>query len=182
MRSQEAVEDGSANPRSSFAAHLTATFKEMAMNDIIQKLKTPDECMQLAKNVRDRNPELAQKARRRAVELRAISYKSTSEVELELLKALYAYEEVLSDKNKRKTSASRTWQMIKRHGLIHAAERAVDRKIEPAGYKVLVEMGMQDLTFEAVIVRYPESFNADVVSRAKERLRKLSELKASERD
>lgn len=75
------------------------------MDDIIQKLKTPDECIQLAKNVRERNPELAQKARRRAVELRAISYKPTSKVELELLKALYAYEEVLSEKNNRKTSA-----------------------------------------------------------------------------
>lgn len=148
------------------------------MNDIIQKLKTPDECMQLAKNVRERNPELAQKARRRAVELRAISYKSTSKVELELLKALYAYEEVLSEKNKRKTSASRTWQMIKRHGLIRAAERAVDRKIEPAGYILLAEMGMHDLTFEAVIVRYPESFSEDVVARAKERLREFSKLES----
>jgi len=78
------------------------------MDDIIQKLKTPEECMQLAKNVRDRNPDLAQKARRRAVELRAISYGNKSEVELELLKALYAYEEVLSEKNKRKTRAART--------------------------------------------------------------------------
>lgn len=146
------------------------------MNDIIQKLKTPEECIQLAKNVRERNPDLAQKARRRAVELRAISYGNKSEVELELLKALYAYEEVLSEKNKRRTSASRTWQMIKRHGIIHAAERAVDRKIEPAGYKLLAEMGMHDLTFEAVILRYPGSFDQEVVTRAKARLKELSEI------
>jgi len=150
------------------------------MDDIIPKLKTPEECIQLEKNVRDRNPDLARRARRRAVELRAISYGNKNDVELELLKALYAYEEVLSAKNKRKTRASRTWQMIKRHGIIHAAERAVDRKIEPAGYKVLAEMGMHDLTFEAVIVRYPDSFNQDVVFRAKERLKELSELKLSE--
>jgi len=149
------------------------------MDDIIQKLKTPEECIQLEKNVRERNPDLARRARRRAVELRAISYGNKNEVELELLKALYAYEEVLSEKNKRKTRASRTWQMIDRHGLIHAAERAVDRKIEPAGYKLLAEMGMHDLTFEAVIVRYPDSFNQDVVSRAKGRLKKLSELRSS---
>ena len=145
------------------------------MGDIIQKLKTPDECMQLAENVRERNPELAQKARRRAVEMRAISHNATTKVELELLKALYAYEEVLSEKNKRRTTAARTWQMIKRYGLIKAAERAVNRKIEPAGYKLLAKMGMHDLTFEAVIVRYQESFNPDVVARAKERLRQLSE-------
>jgi len=149
------------------------------MEEILQKLKTPEECIQLAKNVRDRNPDLARKARRRAVELRAISYGYKSEVELELLKALYAYEEALSEKNKRKTRASRTWQMIKCHGIISAAERAVDRKIEAAGYKVLVKMGMHDLTFEAVIVRYPDAFDQKVVSRAKSRLKELSEIQST---
>jgi hypothetical protein len=131
--------------------------------------------MQLAKNVIERNPNLAKEARRRAIELRAISHGSTREVEFELLKALYAYEEVLTEKNKKTTHAARTWQMIKRHGIIVAAERAVDRTIEPNGYKVLVEMGMHDLTFEAVIVRYPDEFNKEVVMRAQERFKKLSE-------
>jgi len=149
------------------------------MDEIIQKLKTPQECMQLAINVRDRNPELAREARRRAVELRAASHGIKSVVEMELLKALYAYEEVLSENNKRRTKASRTWQMIDRHGIIGAAERAVNRKIEATGYKVLVAMGLHDLTFEAVIVRYPDSFNEDVVSLAKERLREQSELRSS---
>jgi len=146
------------------------------MEDIISKLKTPAQCIQLAKNVIERNPALAQEARRRAVELRAISFGSTKEVELELLKALYAYEEVLTEKNKRTTRASRTWQMIKKYGIIRAAEKAVDRPIEPNGYKVLVQMGMQDLTFESVIVRHPDSFNEEVVLRAQERLKKLSEV------
>jgi hypothetical protein len=144
------------------------------MDDVVHKLKTPAECMQLATNVRDRNPALAQKARRRAVELRALSHGSKSDVEYELLKVLYAYEEVLFEKNKKHTRASRTWQMIKNHGIIGAAERAVNRNIEPAGYKVLAEMGMHDLTFEAVIVRYPNAFNQEVVSHAKERLKILS--------
>ena len=146
------------------------------MDDIISKLKTPEQCIQLAKNVIERNPDLAKEARRRAVELRAIAYGSTRRVELELLKALYAYEEVLTEKNKKTTRASRTWQMIKKYGIIIAAERAVDRPIEPNGYKVLVQMGMQDLTFESVIVRYPDAFNEGVVVRAQDRLKKLSEV------
>ncbi len=145
------------------------------MEDIISKLKTPAQCIQLAKNVIERNPSLAQEARRRAVELRAISYGSTKEIELELLKALYAYEEVLTEKNKKTTRASRTWQMINKYGIISAAERAVDKPIERNGYKILVQMGMQDLTFESVIVRYPDSFKEEVVMRARERLKKLSE-------
>ena len=146
------------------------------MEEIIKKLTTTEEFIQLAKNVGDRNSDLAREARRRAVELRAIVFGNKNQVELELLKALYAYEEVLSEKNKRNTRASRTWQMIKRHGIIGAAERAVNRKIEPAGYKVLVEMGMHDLTFGAVIVRYPDAFNQEVVSRAKAQLKELSEI------
>jgi hypothetical protein len=146
------------------------------MYDIIQKLTTPEECMQLAINVRDTNPDLAREARRRAVELRAASHGIKSTVELELLKALYAYEEVLSEKNKRRTRATRTWQMIDRHGIIGAAERAVNRKIEATGYKVLVVMGLHDLTFEAVIVRHPDKFSQEVVARAKERLGELEKI------
>ena len=143
------------------------------MDARVRALKTPEECMQFAKNVREKYPDLAREAHRRAVELRAIAHGTKSAVELELLKALYAYEEVLSEKNKRRTSASRTWQMIKRHGIIGAAERAVNRSIEATGYKVLVEMGMHDLTFEAVIVRHPDAFSEEVVSRAKARLEEL---------
>jgi len=146
------------------------------MDDIISKLKTPEQCIQLAKNVIERNPNLAKEARRRAVELRAIAYGSTKRVEVELLKALYAYEEVLTEKNKKTTRASRTWQMIKKYGIINAAERAVNRPIEPNGYKVLVQMGMQDLTFESVIVHYPDAFNEEVVVRAQDRLKKLLEV------
>lgn len=146
------------------------------MDEILQKIQTPEECIQLASNVKDKNPDLANKARRRAVELRALHSGYQDEVEIELLKVLYAYEEVLSKKNNRKTRASRTWQMINRHGIIGAAEKAVDRKLEPSGYKLLLEMGLQDLTFEAVIVRYPNVFQKEVVSRAKARLQELSEI------
>ncbi|MCJ7529904.1 MAG: hypothetical protein MUO64_02580 [Anaerolineales bacterium] len=146
------------------------------MDERVQKLKTPEECMQLAKNVQDKYPDLAREARRRAIELRAIDHGNKSAVEIELLKALYAYEEVISEKNKRRTRASRTWQMINRHGIIGAAERAVNRKIEAMGYKVLVEMGMHDLTFEAVIVRYPDAFRQEVVARAKARLEELAKI------
>jgi hypothetical protein len=146
------------------------------MYEIIQKLKTPEECMQLANNVRDTNPDLAREALRRAVELRAASHSIKSTVELELWKALYAYEEVLSEKNKRRTRATRTRQMVARYGIIGAVERIVNRKIEAMGYKVLVERGLIDLTFEAVIVRHPDKFRQEVVARAKERLGKLEKI------
>jgi len=98
-------------------------------------------------------------------------------VENELLKALYAYEEILSKKNNRRTRASRTWQMVNRYGIVGSAERAVTRNIEPMGYKMLVEMGLKDLTFEAVIAKHPEEFNIEAVKKANERLEELKLIK-----
>lgn len=142
------------------------------MEEIINLLKTPEECIQLAQVF----TALAQQATRRAIELRALTHGNETDVEKKLWEVIYAYEEVLTKKNKRRTLASRTRQMIKRYGIIEAAERAVNRKIEASGYKVLVDMGLQDLTFEAVIVTYPESFSPQIVELAKVRLNELGKI------
>lgn len=141
------------------------------MNEIVAKLKTPEECFVFEKNVLDRGrPDLALAARKRAVELRAIQHGAATDVERECLEAIFAYEQVLSEKNGKKTRASRTWPMIERHGVIGAAERAVDRKDDTAGYTALVNMGLQDYAFEAVILRHPQFFSAKAVIRSKERI------------
>jgi len=41
----------------------------------------------------------------------------------------------------------------------------------------LVEMGMQDLTFESVITKFPESFAQNIVKLCKERLEELKKNK-----
>lgn len=142
------------------------------MDEIIRVLKTPEECNQVEKIFSN----LAQQAKLRAIELRALSHGSKNEVELELLKVLYAYEEVLTKKNKRKTRASRTWPMVHRYGIIKAAEKAVNRPTDALGYKVLVEMGMQDLTFESVITKYPKAFDKKIVELARVRLEELKSI------
>ena len=60
--------------------------------------------------------------------------------------------------------------MIKRHGIITAVERAVNRKDVTSGYKALVEMGMPDFAFEAVVCRHPSVFSAEALKRSRERL------------
>ena len=142
------------------------------MDEAINKLKTPEECIQFANKCTD----LAREASRRAIELRALTHGNISTVETELWKALYAYEEILTKKNQRRTLAGRTRQMITRYGIIGTAERAVNRKIEAMGYKVLVEMGMQDLTFESVITKFPESFGKDIVKLCSERLKEFKKI------
>lgn len=141
------------------------------MDERIEKITTVYGCMRFAANAtRLGRPDLADEARMRAVELRAESYGAETDAEKECLQAIFAYEEVLSDKNGRRTSAARTWQMIKRHGILAAAERAVNRAQETAGYKSLIEMGLQQFAFEAVIIRHPEVFSPDAVAISKLRL------------
>ena len=141
------------------------------MDDRVAKLKTPEECAAFAKNVTERGrPDLAIAARKRAVQLRAESFGANSEVERECIEAVFAYEEVLSVKSGRRQRASRTWPMIERHGVIEAVERVVKRKADAAGYTALVEMGLEEHAFEAVILRHPSAFSPEAVARSKERL------------
>ena len=149
------------------------------MDERVARLNTPEECEQLALNVGNRLPELAQEARRRAVELRAALHDATSATEREALQAVYAYERVLCEKHGKNVRASRTWQMIERHGIITAVERAVNRTDVTAGYKALVEMGMQDFAFEAVVCRHPTVFSPEALKRSQERLKEWDNDTAS---
>ena len=141
------------------------------MDEVVASLTTPESCERFASTVQARCPALAQEARRRAVELRAAAHGASTDAEREALEAVYAYERVLSGTHGRTVHASRTWQMIKRHGTIPAVERVVCRKAESAGYHALVKMGMQDKAFEAVVLRHPDVFSPEAVARSKERLR-----------
>lgn len=141
------------------------------MDEKVAKLKTSEECERFAKNAIERSrPDLADEARKRAVEIRAEAYGAKSQAERECLEAIYAYEEVLTAKNGRRTRASRTWQMIKRHGILEAVERAVNREAETAGYTALLKMGLQDYAFEAVVIRHPELFTPETVQRSQNRV------------
>ena len=140
------------------------------MDERVTRLKTPEDCEQFALNVAESHPELAWQAHRRAVELRAEAVGGKNEAELEALQAVYAYEKVRSQMKGRTVRATRTWQMIKRHGIITAVERAVDRKQATEGYKTLAAMGMRDLAFEAVVCRHPDVFSPAALKSSQERL------------
>ena len=141
------------------------------MDERVKRLDTPEKCEIFARNATKKGREdLALEAKQRAVELRAESYGAKSQAEKEALQAIYAYEEVLTKKNGRRTRANRTWQMIKRHGVIESVERAVNRPTETQGYTALAELGLQDYAFEAVILRYPELFSEAAIKISRERL------------
>ena len=142
------------------------------MDERVLKLKNPEACERFAKNATERNrPDLAREAREWSIKLRAKAHGAKTDAEREYLEAVYAYEEILAKKNGKKTRASRTWQMIKRHGIIKAVERAVDRPRETVGYSALVEMGLEGYAFEEVVCRYPELFSDPAIERSRARIK-----------
>jgi len=144
------------------------------MDERVARLTSPEDCEKFAKNaVRLGRPDLADQARRHSIDLRAAEYGDASEVEKECIQAILAYEEVLSRKNGRRTRATRTWQMIKRRGILGAVERAVSRPAQTAGYELLAEMGLADFAFEAGLLRHPEQFSQEAVRCSRDRMREL---------
>ena len=143
---------------------------EKSVDEVINKLQTPDSCEQFAVNVEKRAPARAQLARVRAVVLRAAAHGAGTAVEREALEAVYAYESAMSSRKGRRFHASRTWQMIERHGIIPAVERIVARSTASSGYSTLVERGFKDKAFEAVVLRHPEAFSEKAVESARKRM------------
>ena len=141
------------------------------MDDRVRKLSTPKECEVFARNALAQGRlDLATEARQRAVELRAAAYGATSDAERECLEAIYAYEEILFDKHGKRVKASRTWQMIKRRGIIAAIEQAVDRPDGTAGFTALKNVGLENFAFEAVILRHSTLFSDRAVERSRQRM------------
>lgn len=141
------------------------------MDPRISKLKSVGDCESFAANARERGaPDLADQARKRAVQIRADAHGASSDVERECLLAVYAYEEVLSSQKGKRQPATRTWQMIKRHGIMQAVERVVTKREVSSGFTALAGMGLMEFAFEAVILRHPESFSTEACAMSKQRL------------
>jgi len=142
------------------------------MEGIVQILTTSEECDKIAKIFSN----LARQARLKSIEFRVQAHGKINDVEGALYQALYAYEDVLTEKNRRKTRASRTWQMVNKYGIIVTAEKAVNRKIDPMGFIILASLGLHHLTFESVIIRFPNSFKPEIVEIARNRLKNLGKF------
>ncbi|MGQ0656902.1 MAG: hypothetical protein ACT4NU_02230 [Chromatiales bacterium] len=141
------------------------------MDERINRLRTAEECEIFSKNVTERGfPELAARAQRRAVELQAATHDAHSEAERDALKAVYAYEQILSKAKLKKTRATGTWQLVRRLGVIGAIQSLVNRNAGEAHFTTLKETGMQDLAFESIVLKHPEAYIPETVERCAARL------------
>jgi hypothetical protein len=141
------------------------------MDPRAKRLTTVEQCQNLAMNAQSLGaPELAADARKRALQIRAAVHGELPAVESECLQAVYAYEETLSAQKGKRQPASRTWQMIKRHGVVPAVERVVSRRQVSTGFTSLAEMGLREFAFEAVVLRHPKSFSSKAVEISRKRM------------
>jgi len=146
---------------------------------LVGHLKTPEDCEQVALNVEAKQPAFAVAARRKAIEIKASTHKATTEAEEHSLQAVYAYERVMTLARGRKTRATRQWQMVTKLGIINAMESIVKSPTDSTVVDALVKMGMQDMTFEAVVLRHPDVFSAEAVAKSQHSLDSLSSHNAT---
>lgn len=107
-------------------------------------------------------------ALRRRCELIGLNYDDPLERDFHSM--LTAYEELLTEKNQRRTAASRTRQKLKNKGVVECLEDWARGHTETDGFRLLTAAGLTELTGEYLVTKYPERFTAEAVRRAKERL------------
>jgi hypothetical protein len=83
---------------------------------------------------------------------------------------LTAYEELLTQKNGRRTAAVRTRQKIKNKGEVVCLSDWAWGKQPTLGFQTLVENGLADLTAEYIVIEFAHRFPDVVVSSAEQKL------------
>ncbi|MFV8817464.1 hypothetical protein [Haliea sp. E17] len=127
------------------------------MHELVERIREPELCYVFARNAqRQGHPDLAVQAYRRAVDLRAESYGAENEAELAAVKAIYAYEEAMSEMRGKRTRATGTWQMVRRVGLLPTLRKRLEANSQDDVLPALRALGMEDYSFEAVCRQYPE--------------------------
>ncbi len=89
-------------------------------------------------------------------------------------RTLAAYEQLLTQKNRRATRASRTRLKLKGKGVVACLEDWAKSKEAPESFDLLVAHGMAELTGEQLVLNYPDRFTPEAVAGATARLATLT--------
>lgn len=131
------------------------------MHELVLRIQEPELCYVFARNAqRSGHPELVAQAYRRAVDLRAEQHEMADEAERAVLRAIYAYEEALSYKRRKRVRATGTWQLVNRHGLLLALSKRLASRNGEDVQATLEELGMADYSFGAVHEAYAPAFES----------------------
>lgn len=126
---------------------------------------------QIAKNAEDRGAsDLAQAARRKLYSI--LPGEDPRTVEYAVWQSIYALEDVLKQERGRTILLARTRQKISRQGVVRCvADLVLGRPSD--GFQMLLERDMLDLSFEAIALKFPDSFDDRVLYAARARLQEI---------
>ncbi len=135
----------------------------VAQCDDVNKLKS------LIQNARDSSESaVANAALRKLISL--VPSEQPGTVEHDFWQMIHVFEHVLTEERQKTTRLSRTRQKVKRVGVLQTLiDWALSDK-ETAGFKMLLDRGMADLTGEAIVLRHPGRFDPKVQAAARDRL------------
>ena len=138
----------------------------------VTKLKSLAECRTVMQRAREHNrPEVYEAVFRRMCWLVGNSNDDPNDLLVRhFYETLAAYEQLLTEKNRKTTAASRTRQKIANKGVHQSLIEWTQGKTETNGFKVLVDAGLSEYTGEYLVARFAERFPADIVKLARDRL------------
>ena len=122
---------------------------------------------------RSRRPPTVRSGFRQLCKVSAAPYDDPSDpVVRATFEAVAAYEQTLHDKHGKNVSASRTRQKIAKKGVYQSLIEWSGLHGNRPGFQHLIEAGLPEFTFEAVVIRFAERFPPDAVAACRETLRK----------
>lgn len=134
----------------------------------IQKLKTPKECREFAKDMKRQGHEDMVPAcwlrEARLLPAQKGAQRPANDFELRVVRSIRVLERM------RGRPLSRTWQLIARRGYIGTVEHLVLRKGPSPGFDMAVKYGLLGESFEQLALDYPKLFTKAARAAAHERL------------
>jgi hypothetical protein len=108
------------------------------------------------------------------VEIQVATHSTGLAVVQDVWSVVYSYELLLFFKHGKQLKANYTRRSIANHGELAAVERIVcQRDDDDDGFERLSKEGLQDKTFEAVVLRHPEYFSEIAIAQARRKLGQL---------